>query len=142
MSFKYQPKIEYENYLGVVITLTLPYPPEGDPENDSYHAKWQDNYTETGVHNRVPKYILRKFTLRLRFLDIDDVSGIKRMYEDVIMNNKSVKLFPDQANSAYHDVRIMSRKVEFKKMAYDDNIGKSENFYYSVDLNFELTQTP
>ena len=139
MSFKYRPKFEYVNKMGDAVTFTLPFPPEGDPLGESYRAEWQDTYTETGAFNRVGKYIIWKFSLTLSHLSRADIQALQLLYVSTGLSGESFKLFPNSDGATFYNVRIMSKTVNFDRIAYDENVPGTDKFYYRTILKFETT---
>ena len=63
------------------------------------------------------------------------------MYQTVGLAGGTVKLYPDTAESASYDVRIMNKRLSFNRIAYDENLGLSDNFYFETEIEFEMTLT-
>ena len=142
MSFLFQPRIEYIDSNNQTITINFPYPPEADPLNESYRSNWLDDYTDTGVFNRTPKFILHKFSLRFKFLTNTTIQQIRTMYEDVAFSGSNINLFPDTAKSEVYEVRIMTTNLRFMREVYNDNLETEDKFLYALMLDFERTLKP
>lgn len=142
MAYIYQPKIEYVDNAMMTQTILFQYPPEGDPRNEAYDSKWQDNYSERGSYVRVLKFILHTFRLKFKFVTPTIQDQVRGWYENYGAVGTELKLFPQHDQATFHTVRCMTKKLMFERHAYDAGMADGDNFYYAFDLEFERTLVP
>ena len=139
MSHRFQPKIVYQNSLGVDVTILFTYPPRGDHLNESITSIWKDNYTESGVHTRVFKYAIEKFQLNFEMLDFNLKDQVRTMYLDVSKRGSLINLFPEESESEFISVRIMNKSINFERRIYLPDSTQADKFLFDCTLDLERT---